>query len=97
MSKIKKDFKEMVVKNVISDLGREIKKDFDVHIEMTLEHTTSFNYKSDGLLERTLQVREYEGEYTISHGTHSPSDVKSDLYQLIICGRIADRFLIENK
>jgi len=87
----------MVVKNVISDLGKEVKKDFDVHIERTSENTTCFNYKADGLTKRSLQVTEYEGEYTITHGTHSPSQAKSDLYQLIICGRIADRFLIENK
>jgi len=43
-----------------------------------------------------MGIYDGSGNYTTSHGVYSPSDMKSDLLQQAICGRIAERLLTEN-
>lgn len=89
-----------VVKNIVHEVTKEFNIESTVKVEV---RTDNGSYKSmeyyiisKDLEQRGVYVQSNNGIHTVSHGFHSPSDNKSDLIQLIIVGRVAERLLKEN-
>lgn len=95
---MKKDWVKKIVRNAI----HEVSVAFEVAIEcnespMEFDRSVEFDFTPFKGRKRGVTVRDDgRGNYTTSHGFHSPADMKSDLLQQAICGRIAERLLTEN-
>jgi len=88
-----------IVRNIIKDVGNQFDIELVVTSPIEFDWSVDFKITSDTLLSRGLTVRYVSSKndgYSVSHGIHSPSDTRSDLIQQIICGRVAERLLVEN-
>lgn len=94
---MKKEWVNTIVKNAIFEVSKRLGLG-EILIETDNSFTDRLEYSFSGknLLPRSLYLRYESGGYTVSGGIHSPSDLKSDLFQKILIGEIAERLFYEN-
>ena len=96
---MKKSWIIQIVKNTAFEIGKE----FGVELEAIIDYESEgqyveFKLVGKDLLDRSLRVRhDFRDKYRVSHGIHSPSQAKSDMLQLMVVGKVANRLFIENK
>ena len=96
---MKTDWVKQIIRNAIHEVSVQYGMPItDVKVAIEFDWSVEFEFTVSGGLKRGLTVRNdgrYCG-YSVSHGIHSPSDIKSDLIQQAICGRIAERLIHQN-
>ena len=96
---MKKSWIITIVKNAAFEIAKEFGVDLEAVIDYDAEgQYVEFKIIGEGLLDRGLRVR-YDSRdgYSVSHGFHSPSQAKSDILQLMVVGKVANRLFTENK
>ena len=96
---MKKGWLITIVRNAVYEIAKEFGVELDANVEFEVsDFRVEFKIVGKGLSDRSLTVHHNnQYGYSVSHGIHSPSDTKSDMLQLMIVGKVANRLFIENK